>query len=226
VLAMPKAGKYDYPTKSLDDCIKYVKKICKICGRQASRETVAMEALGMSPKGGATSFTIASLAKYGLIESKSGQIKVTDLGYQLAYAKEAGISEKEILRLKEEAIRNIPIFVDLWKYVQHKRDIMNEQLRAFLREIAHADLDDIPKIAPEIAKLYKENARYLTSKGLRPSVTKGKEQISPEKQQLEASHELLKIQYGDVFIQIPKGDKEAIKLAKAALEFMEKYEAA
>ena len=219
---MPKAGKYDYPTKSLDDCIKYVRKICDICGKQASRETVAVEALGMSPRGGATSYTIASLVKYGLVETKGGQIIVTDLGYQLAYAKEAGMSEEEILKLKEKAIRNIPILVDLWEYSQHKKDIMDEQLRAFLREVAHADLDDIPKIAPEIAKLYKENAKYLTSKELPPSLPKSKEQLFPKK--LETHRELLRIQYGDVYIQIPKGDKEAIKLAKAALEFMEKYE--
>ena len=51
---MPKAGKYDYPARSLDECIEKVKRMIEICGRQASRETVAKEAWGMSPRGGAT----------------------------------------------------------------------------------------------------------------------------------------------------------------------------
>ncbi|RLG91797.1 MAG: hypothetical protein DRO36_03380 [Candidatus Hecatellales archaeon] len=214
---MPKAGRYEYPDRDLDSCVEKVKKILEVCGESARRETVA-EALGMSAGGGGFNTLVASMAMYGLVETGEGIIKTTELAKRIIYGE-----PKDIEDAKSKAVKRISIFTDLYR--QYGENVTEEQLRAFLRDKALVDLSRVQKIAEEIGKIYKKVAIYLTYAEKPTTPTIGVDETVDKREKLMpegTKAEPLKIQYGSVYIQVPPDDAEAIAMAKAALEFMEK----
>ncbi|MCX8171353.1 MAG: hypothetical protein N3E47_05215 [Candidatus Bathyarchaeota archaeon] len=106
---MPKAGKYEYPAYDLDVCIERLRKIYEVSKSSIIKKETAAEIIGMSPKSGATLSFFASLAMYGLIEYRNGNIEMTDLVKKILFG-----SPDEIAVAKRDAIRNIQLFVDLF----------------------------------------------------------------------------------------------------------------
>lgn len=152
---MPRAGRYDYPVRPLDDMTAYVKKTREVAGEVAKREVVA-DALGMAVRGGGFALVASAMQNYGLVETGGGQIKVTDLGKRVAYETEPKLLEQA----KAEAVSRVDMFRDY--YAQYGTDVTEEKVKVFLRAKAQADVAEIGRIAPGISKLLKSNLHYLT----------------------------------------------------------------
>jgi len=211
---MPKAGKYTYPLYNLDFAIEKLKRAYDIIrSREMSRSVIA-DVLGMSEKGGAFTYLLSAWEDYGLTINREGKVILTELGERILAGDE---------NAKSEAVTRIELFKDIYK--TYGRDPKVEQIEAFLKQKALLSPLKAKKLSSQVFKIYISVSKYI-----RPEITpfrpleekaiKGVEQ----KMLPETKSNVLIIQYGEVYIRIPKGDKEAIKLAKAALDFIEKYE--
>src|SRR5438132_3519440 len=124
--AMPKAGTYDYPTRDLDDCVTYVRKAYETAKTNVmSREGFA-QGINQSVKGGGFGLLVGSMADYGLVDTGSGQIRITDLGEKILFGE-----PDEQRKAKETAVRKVLLFADI--YDRFGPNVTDEQLRLFLR---------------------------------------------------------------------------------------------
>jgi len=215
---LPKAGKYDYPFFDLDACIEKLQEYYKVVQTdETSRELVA-ETLKMSMTGGGFVNLISSMEKYGLIETGKKNVTVTDLGKSILFGE---ASEKE--QTKKKAVSRIDLFREL--YEQFGKDVTQEQIRAFLRQKGNVDISKAEKMAENIDTIYKKVSNYVTlAKRLVPTSegieSKGSRfgRRETDTQNEEGKIELLKIQYGSLYIEVPKEDAEtALKLVAQKL---------
>ena len=221
---MPKAGKYDFPFYDVDSMVKKLKQVRETAGIDTvKRETVA-ETLHMAKKGGGFTYLIAAMENYGLIQTGGGNITLTERGKLAVFGE-----PREIEQAKQQAVLNVELFRDIAK--QFGKNPQDDQIKIFLREKANVEIAKAQKIAPRVTTIYKKVSKYITSaEKLAPPTQEPKVGVpsfgrSDQIMQPEPSVvELLKIQFGDVYIQIPSDAKslDSIKLAKDALEFMEK----
>jgi len=221
---MPKVGKYEYPFFDLDACIDKLKIFYEATKSDQTTRSVVANALNMSEKGGGFVYLISSMEKYGLIQTGGGNITMTDLGKIIIYGE-----PREIEQAKSKAVANVELFRDIAQ--KHGKNPQMEQIKLFLREKANVDIAKAQKLAPKIDTIYKKVSNYITSaEKLAPpskeSMILGQPSIGGRDTTIEPTSiktELLKIQFGDVFIQVPSDTTalESIKLAKDALEFME-----
>ena len=177
----------------------------------------------MSLKGGGFTYLMAAMEKYGLILTGGGNVTITERGKLALYGE-----PREIEQAKSQAVLNVELFRDIAR--QFGKNPQVDQVKIFLREKANVDITKAQKIAPRVATIYKKVAKYITSAEKLAPPTKepmlkapsfGRRDmiVQPEPSVVE----LLKIQFGDVYIQIPSDAKslDSIKLAKDALDFME-----
>lgn len=218
---MPKAGRYEFPFFDLDFAIEKLRQYYEVVKTDETSREVVAEALGMAVRGGGFAYLISSMEKYGLIQTGGGKVTITKLGKSILYGEPL-----EVEQAKREAVTNVKLFREL--HEQYGKDAQLEQIRAFLRQKANVDIAKAQKIAPNIANIYKKVSNCIIPAKMpmgvliKPSVKTpgvGRSEMIMEQEGEKA--ELLKIQYGDVYIQIPPNDLKAIGLAKDALEFME-----
>jgi hypothetical protein len=224
---MPKAGKYEYPFFDLDGCVDKLKLVHEATKSDQTTRTVVAEALNMVEKGGGFAYLISSMEKYGLIQTGGGNITVTELGKILMYGE-----PKEMEQAKSNAVANVELFREIAQ--KYGKTPQVEQIKLFLREKANVDVAKAQKLAQNIDTIYKKVSNYITSAeklappskepmsrvpSLGPSTGRSDTFMQPEQNKTE----LLKIQFGDVYIQVPSDTSslESIRLAKDALEFME-----
>ncbi len=218
---VPKAGKYDLPYFDLDSLIDKLKIAHdKLRSDEMDRAIVA-ETLGMSAKGGGYTYIISDMEKYGLIETGRGKIVITPLGKEAIYGAEA-----ESKKAKEKAVSNISLFKEI--YLQYGINVTEEQVRAFLRQTAGVDIVKVQPVALNALKIYRKISHYFEETDF-INKNQAEQEYKPPKVELmpstskERDTNYLKIQFGEVLIQIPQNDLNAIALAKNALEIMENY---
>ena len=220
---MPKAGKFDFPFFDVDSTVNKLKKFHEVIGSDETTREIIADTLGMSITGGGFGDLIASMKKYGLVQIGGGKVIVTDRGKLAIYGE-----PREVEQAKSQAVKNIELFREIAK--QYGKSPQTDQIKIFLRQKANVDIVKAKKIAPKVAKIYKKVAKYITSAEKLAPPTKepmlkapsfGRRDmiVQPEPSVVE----LLKIQFGDVYIQIPSDAKslDSIRLAKDALDFME-----
>ncbi len=155
---MPKAGRYQYPTRDLDDCIAYMEKAHKVANALViSRENFA-KAVGLSPKGGGFGLILSSLSMYGLADTGDANVRYTDLAKRILFGQAQERSDS-----KNEAIRKVILFADLFDRYGSNPD--DGQIAHILREKAGVPIEEEAKIASEVGKLLKRNAQHLKSVG-------------------------------------------------------------
>jgi len=214
---MPKAGSYDFPLYDLNLVLEKLKMTHDTIRTDEMERAVVAETLGMSSRGGGFANFVSSLEKYELIDTGRGKITITELGKEAIYG-----SELEQAQAKSKAVSNINLFREI--YSQYGTNASEEQFRAFLRQKANVDITKVQKIAEAAYKIYKKVANYITPAtsseqvSIEPADTGRSEPVVAP---TEVKSQFLKIQFGDVYIQIPPDDLKAISMAKDALEFME-----
>lgn len=219
---MPKVGRYDYPFFDVDLCIEKLGKYYGVTKTDVTPREVVAETLNMKMRGGGFAYLMASMEKYGLIQTGGGNVTITKLGKTILYGEPT-----EIEQAKRQAIMNVDLFKDL--HDQYGKDVQLEQIRAFLRQKANVDIEIAQKMAPSVAKIYKKVANYIIpAKKPAPSSEGanlkgsgfGRRETTTE---TEIGKEPLKIQKGGLYIEILSDAKvlENIEYAKDFLTFME-----
>ena len=152
---MPKAGKFEFPYRCLDDCVDYLRKSYdKTRTEVSSRDTFA-ESLGMSSRGGGFGYLIGSMSMYNLVETGGGAIKFTDLAKLILYGE-----PHEVATAKEKAVRSIALFAEI--YDRFQTNFNEDQLRLFLRERAGVDIEEAKTLADGVQKILRRDLQYLT----------------------------------------------------------------
>ncbi len=151
---MPKAGKYDYPTRDLDLCISALQKANKFAKETSFTREAFATAIGQSPKGGGFNVLVGSLSMYQLVDTGEKMIRYTELGKTLILGE-----EDEKLHAKKTAVRNIVLFSDIFDKFQSVPS--DDQLRLFLRTKAGVDISEVNIPALEVGKLFKRCIQYL-----------------------------------------------------------------
>ena len=222
VKKMPLAGNYEYPYYDVDFALTRLKEIYDAVRSEQTTRSVVADALNMAEKGGGFTYLIAAIEKYGLIQTGGGNITITDLGKLAMFGE-----PKEVEHAKSKAAANVELFSEIAS--QYGKNPQLDQVTVFLRQKANVDIAKARKISPRVYKIYKKVANYITSAKKLAPTPKGSDSmllgIGRRDKPMEPStkSELLKIEFGDVYIQLPSdvGSIEAIKLAKDALVFME-----
>lgn len=214
---MPKAGKYEYPFYDLERVVEKLKRLYEVTRTDEVERSVVAESLGMAERGGGFANLISSMEKYSLIETGKGNVVLTDLGKIVLFGEPT-----EVEQAKTKAVTGVNLFREI--HQQYGTNVTVEQMKAFLRQKALVDIVKAQKVASKVVTIYKKVSNYITS-AEKPSVVPTPHMIEGIGRrdiiQMEPSKTpYLKIQYGDVYIQIPPNDLEAINLAKDALEFM------
>jgi len=224
---MPRVGKYECPFFDLDACIDKLKELHGKTQSYQIKRNLAADALNMAEKGGGFAYLISSMEKYGLIQTGGGDLTITDLGKIMMYGE-----PKEVEQAKSKAVINVELFGEIAQ--KYGKNPQTDQIKLFLRDKANIDVAKAEKMAKSVDKIYKKVAKYITSADNlappQPEPTRlevpslGRSDTITMVQPESSVVELLKIQFGDVYIQIPSDAKslDSIKLAKDALEFMEK----
>lgn len=215
---MPKAGKYEYPINDIDAVIEKLRKLHENLREDEMDRAIAADTIGMSVSGGAYAYLISDMEKYGFVKTGAKKIVITDLGKIVLYGED---SEKE--RVKNQAVMNIALFKDL--YNQYGEKVTEEQMRAFLRQKALMDIVKAQKTAPKVDKIYKNVAKYIVSaeKLERPQVAETNGVPSQvgrrfDTQTGDSKKDLLKIQYGSLYLEVEKDDAEnALKMVAQKL---------
>lgn len=156
---MPKIGsRYEIPTKDLDDCIQYLEVAYSKEKEFSIRRESFARAIGMNPTGGGFGLVAGSLSIYGLVSTGDSYIRYTDIAQKILFG-----NDKEKLDFKNRAVRNVRLFAELFE--RYGYDPAEDQLRHFLRERAEVAISQEAKIAKEVGKLFKKNAKHLKSFG-------------------------------------------------------------
>lgn len=97
-----------YPGSDLRDCVEMIGAVYKANGVQWTSADLVAEALGMSPRGGATGRKIGALAAFGLLEKGSEGYRISDLAKRVLRPLPGEL--EEALR---EAFLNVPLYRDV-----------------------------------------------------------------------------------------------------------------
>ncbi|MDA4128651.1 MAG: hypothetical protein OK422_04270 [Thaumarchaeota archaeon] len=152
---MPKAGRYDYPYRDLDDCVEFLRKAFDTKKEyNMSRDSFAT-AIGQSSKGGGFNLLVGSLAMFGLVETGGGEIKYTELAKTILFGE-----PNQKPKAMEEAVRKVTVFAEVFD--KYGANFTDEQLRLFLKDKAVVDIAEANSLAQLVGKSLKSHLKYLT----------------------------------------------------------------
>lgn len=208
---MPKAGKYDYPTRDLDDCVSYLQKAHSVAKEHVFKREAFADALEQSSKGGNFNLLVGSLSLYGLVETGDGEIRYTDLAKLILHG-----DEGERDAAKNKAARNIILFADIFDKFGSNPDEKN--LKHFLRERAEVDIAEANSLSVTVGKLFKKVGNYIQP--IDKNQNDGGESKEVTEQSTDNPIEIYMLGNG-VQIKLPKGNLEdAWDKAKRALDII------
>lgn len=204
---MPKAGRYEVPTRTLDDCVSYLRKGWETSKNLVSSRETFCESIGQKP-GGNFSLLVGSMSMFQLVDASQGQIRYTELAKKILFGK-----GDEVARAMGEAVRQIDLFVELFD--KYGPGFTDDQVRIFLRERSGADISEINDLSRTVSKLLKSHLQYLTP-------TKPKEQEEGgESEEMDQGFtsdtesslpkKLLSFPGNGIKLFIPPGDEEQVK---------------
>lgn len=211
---MPKAGRYGYPTRDLDDCIEALRKAYENSKSYVMTRDSFATAIGQSVKGGGFNLLVGSISMFGLAETGGGEIRYTELAKKILF----GESE-EIPKAKAEAVRKITLLGEI--YDKYGANFTDDQLRLFLKDRAVVDIAEANSLAQTVGKLLKKHLDYLkaTKVGERVPVGGG-ERLKDEGTESESSTEEFKLG-GGIVVTLPKDNvTTAWDRAKKAIDIL------
>src|SRR5207244_13428253 len=108
---------------------------------------------------------------------------------------------------------------------RHGHDAKEDAIRASIRQKDQLDPAEAQQTVPQVFKVYRKVGRYLSTIQENKQTTKeigerGPRIESPKEDLGHQKAEILKIQFGDLYIQLPPNDEQAISLAIQALQLM------
>lgn len=152
---MPKAGRYDYPSRDLDDCVEYLRKAFDTSKSYVMTRDSFATAISLSSKGGGFNLLIGSMSMFGLVDTGGGEIRYTELAKKILF----GEPDERHLAL-EDAVRKIGLFAEV--YDKYGAAFTDDQLRLFLKDKAVVDIAEANSLAQVVGKSLKSHLKYLT----------------------------------------------------------------
>lgn len=152
---MPKAGRYDYPSRDLDDCVDFLRKAFDTSKSYVMTRDSFATAIGLSAKGGGFNLLVGSMSMFGLVDTGGGEIKYTELTKKILFGE-----PDERNQAMEDATRKITLFADI--YDKFGNAYSDDQLRLFLKDKAVVDIAEANSLAQLVGKSLKNHVKYLT----------------------------------------------------------------
>lgn len=152
---MPKAGKYDYPARDLEDCIDSLRMAYENSKSYVMTRDSFGAAIKHSPKGGGFNLLVGSVGMFGLAETGAGELRYTNLAKRILFGE-----KDEIPKAEEEAVRKIALLAEI--YDKYGPNVTDDQLRLFLKDRAVVDIAEANDLAQVVGKLFKSHLRYMT----------------------------------------------------------------
>lgn len=152
---MPKAGRYDYPFRDLDDCVAFLSKAFDVKKEYVMTRDTFAQAIGQSVKGGGFNLLVGSIAMFGLAETGGGEIRYTELAKKLLFGEP---DEKQ--KAMQDATRKISLFSEV--YDKYGAGFTDDQLRLFLKDKAVVDIAEANSLAQTVGKSLKNHLKYLS----------------------------------------------------------------
>lgn len=220
-----KIGIYRIPDIEPEKAVEYAKMIYDFPEHKLSKQGFA-EKLGIKRRSGWFGQILAALNKFGLAEIKGDEIRTTELTEKL-------LNPKPHTNELQEARRTVFNSIELWRRLYRdgirKESVEKDDFWVYLSEIEGIkglDRKTVIKKTPSVQKRYIWALSYISSADIKtepeqplvaPSLKA--EGISRRGIVLDVEKpELLKIQFGDFYIQVPKEDAEyALKLVARKL---------
>ena len=214
----PKAGRYDYPTRTLDDCVDYLKKAWESSKSYVQPRDSFATAIKQSSKAGSFNQLVGSMAMFNLVETGGGEIRWTDIAKQIVHGK-----GEEVTKAKEQAARRITLFGDI--YDKYGANFTDDNLRIFLKDNAVVDIAEANSLAPVVGKLLKKHVMYLTptkdgggeDKGMTGQTSQGQGQPQMPMQDLIAGQGTLTTPFGTIKLV----NQATLDLARKLLDVVE-----
>jgi hypothetical protein len=153
---MPKAGKYTYPTRDIDDCLNILQQVYQKTKESTLSRDAFAEALGFSPKSSWTGIVLGSLSQYGLVDTIDGNVVFTELGKEIIHG-----TDEEKSNAIQNAVRKVQLFDEFGD--KYGLTFTDDNLRHFLREKAGVDIAEIATVSVEVGKLLKKVLPHITS---------------------------------------------------------------
>jgi len=152
---MPKAGRYDYPSRDLDDCVEFLRTAYNNKKEYVMNRDSFAAAIGLSAKGGGFNLLVGSLSMFDLVDTGGGEIRYTDLAKTILFGE-----KDQIPKAMEEAVRKINLFAEV--YDKYGANFTDDQLRLFLKDKAVVDIAEANSLAQTVGKSLKSHLKYLT----------------------------------------------------------------
>jgi hypothetical protein len=151
---LSKSSKLAYPTRNIDDGIDSMKKAYETGKKTVFTRQEFADSLGMSI-GGAYNVLVGSLSSFKLVETGNGQVAFTELGKSAVFG-----NEEEIKKAKEEAVRNITLFSEI--YGRFGENVSSDQVRIYLKNDLAVDLEELDSLTSKVILSLKSNLHYFT----------------------------------------------------------------
>lgn len=152
---MPKAGRYDYPSRDLDDCVDFLRRAFDTSKSYVITRDTFATAIGLSAKGGGFNLLVGSMSLFGLVDTGGGEIRYTELAKKILFGE-----PDERNQALEEATRKVNLFAEV--YDKYGNNFSDDQLRLFLKDKAVVDIAEANSLAQVVGKSLKAHLKFLT----------------------------------------------------------------
>jgi hypothetical protein len=181
---MVKVGSYYYPSRKVAPMVESIRLIGeKLKSNSASLEVIASILGYKSTQNGAFRHTLADLRKYGLIDGRGNEIKLSELAHKIL-APNMG-EEKEAYR---EMIFRMP----LWKEIYDKFGKNPSDFSVAIQKIAGINRLEADAVKNEIGKLYIDAVSKISNEIGSTEGDNMNQQMAPQQQEPSAKFDLNK----------------------------------
>jgi len=206
-------SKLAYPTRNIDDSVDSMKKAYETAKKTTFTRQEYADANNMTNGGGAYNQLVGSLSSFKLVETGNSQVIFTDLGKRAVFGK-----EDEIKQAKQEAVRNIPMFTEIFN--RSGPNFSSEQIRIYLKNECNVDFEHLDNHLSKVIQSLKSNLPYLTAvkQPEKPkSIGREEGETSDDTSILGNGEALIISKFGRLKIQ----DEGTLSLARMYLSYIE-----
>ena len=152
---MSENQKVAYPARNIDDCVDSLKKAQDKTKKTTDTRQEFADGVDMTAAGGAYNVLVGSLSQFKLVETGNGQVVYTELGKKATFGR-----EDEIRGAKSEAVRNVPLFTEIFK--RFGKNPSEEQVRIYLKNDLAVDMSKLDSLTEKVRLSLKSNLQYMS----------------------------------------------------------------
>jgi hypothetical protein len=210
---MEKIGSYQYPNTKVAGALEAIRAFKDKLKGVASNKNALASALGYkSANNGAFTHKMMDLRKYGLIEGRGSETKLSELAKKIL----APHNKREETEALKEMVFNIP----LWKDIYEKYGVnLPSDIGSALQNITNGDRLEVDALKDQISKLYIDAVSNIGN--VNSNIKDENLELQPEQHIQTSQVDLNKIRLdaGDIHLSYPL-DMDSIDLIKNSLDYL------